>query len=38
VDAGITDEEFDRLLGLYVKGVFYALREAATRLAGGGLA
>jgi len=32
----ITDEEFDRLLGINVKGVFYALREAATRLADGG--
>lgn len=34
--AEITDEEFDRLLNINVKGVFYALREAATRLADGG--
>jgi 3-oxoacyl-[acyl-carrier protein] reductase len=34
--AEITDEEFDRLLDLNVKAVFYALREAATRLADGG--
>jgi 3-oxoacyl-[acyl-carrier protein] reductase len=34
--AEITDEEFERLLGINVKGVFYALREAATRLADGG--
>jgi 3-oxoacyl-[acyl-carrier protein] reductase len=34
--AEITDEEFDRLLGINMRGVFYTLREAATRLAGGG--
>lgn len=34
--AEITDEEFDRILGINVRGVFYALREAATRLADGG--
>jgi 3-oxoacyl-[acyl-carrier protein] reductase len=34
--ADITDEEFDRLFEVNVKGVFYALREAATRLADGG--
>jgi 3-oxoacyl-[acyl-carrier protein] reductase len=34
--ADITDEEFDRLLDINVKGVFYALREAAARLADGG--
>jgi 3-oxoacyl-[acyl-carrier protein] reductase len=34
--ADITDEEFDRLLAINVKGVFYCLREAATRLADGG--
>lgn len=34
--AEITDEEFERLLGINVRGVFYALREAATRLADGG--
>jgi 3-oxoacyl-[acyl-carrier protein] reductase len=32
----ITDEELDRILGVNVKGVFYALREAARRLADGG--
>lgn len=31
-----TDEDFDRLLNINVKGTFYALREAATRLADGG--
>ncbi len=34
--AEITDEEFDRLFDINVKGTFYALREAATRLADGG--
>jgi 3-oxoacyl-[acyl-carrier protein] reductase len=34
--ADVTDEEFDRLLDINVKGVFYSLREAATRLADGG--
>lgn len=34
--ADIGDEEFDRVLSINVKGVFYALREAATRLADGG--
>lgn len=34
--ADISDEEFDRILSCNVKGVFYALREAATRLADGG--
>jgi len=34
--ADITDEEFDRLLDINVKGVFYSMREAATRLADGG--
>ncbi len=32
----ISDEEFDRILSSNVKSVFYALREAATRLADGG--
>jgi 3-oxoacyl-[acyl-carrier protein] reductase len=32
----ITDEELDRILSVNVKGVFYALREAARRLADGG--
>lgn len=34
--ADISDEEFDRVLSVNTKGVFYALREAATRLANGG--
>jgi 3-oxoacyl-[acyl-carrier protein] reductase len=34
--ADITDEEFDRILSVNTKGVFYTLREAATRLADGG--
>ena len=34
--AEITDDEFDRLLNINVKGVFYTLREAATRLSDGG--
>jgi len=34
--ADTSDEEFDRILSCNVKGVFYALREAATRLADGG--
>ncbi len=34
--ADIGDEEFDRVLSINVRGVFYALREAATRLADGG--
>ena len=34
--AEIGDEEFDRVLSINVRGVFYALREAATRLADGG--
>lgn len=34
--AETTDEEFDRLIDINVKGTFYALREAATRLADGG--
>lgn len=34
--ADISDEEFDRVLSINVKSVFYALREAATRLADGG--
>ena len=34
--AEISDEEFDRVLNINVKGVFYALREAAFRLADGG--
>lgn len=34
--ADISDEEFDRVLNINVKSVFYALREAATRLADGG--
>ena len=34
--ADISDEEFDRVLSVNTKGVFYALREAATRLADGG--
>ena len=34
--ADISDEEFDRVLSVNIKGVFYALREAATRLSDGG--
>ncbi|MEP6606388.1 MAG: SDR family oxidoreductase [Nitrosospira sp.] len=34
--ANTSDEEFDRVLNINVKSVFYALREAATRLANGG--
>jgi 3-oxoacyl-[acyl-carrier protein] reductase len=34
--ADINDEEFDRVLNINVKGVFYALREAAVRMADGG--
>lgn len=34
--ADISDEEFDRVLNTNVKSVFYALREAATRLTEGG--
>ncbi|SEK67857.1 SDR family oxidoreductase [Nitrosovibrio tenuis] len=34
--AEISDEEFDRVLSVNTKGVFFALREAATRLADGG--
>lgn len=34
--ADISDDEFDRILNINVKSVFYALREAATRLADGG--
>lgn len=34
--AEISDEEFDHVLNINVKGVFYALREAAFRLADGG--
>jgi 3-oxoacyl-[acyl-carrier protein] reductase len=34
--ADISDEEFDRVLDINVKSVFYALREAATRLSDGG--
>ena len=34
--ANTSDEEFDRVLNINVKSVFYALREAATRLADGG--
>ena len=34
--ADIRDEEFDRVLSINTRGVFYALREAATRLADGG--
>ena len=34
--ADISDEEFDQILSSNVKSVFYALREAATRLADGG--
>jgi 3-oxoacyl-[acyl-carrier protein] reductase len=34
--ADISDEEFDRVLNINVKGVFYALREAAVRMADGG--
>ena len=34
--ADISDEEFDRVLNINVKSVFYALREASTRLADGG--
>ena len=32
----ISDEEFDRVMDSNVKGVFYALREASTRLSDGG--
>ncbi|SFW14252.1 glucose 1-dehydrogenase [Nitrosovibrio sp. Nv17] len=34
--AEISDADFDRILDVNVKGVFYALREASTRLADGG--
>jgi 3-oxoacyl-[acyl-carrier protein] reductase len=34
--ADITDDEFDRVLSVNTKGVFYTLREAATRMADGG--
>ncbi|ARO88086.1 3-ketoacyl-ACP reductase [Nitrosospira lacus] len=34
--AKISDEDFDRILNVNVKSVFYALREASTRLADGG--
>ena len=34
--ADISDEEFDRVLNINVKGVFYALREAAKWMADGG--
>jgi 3-oxoacyl-[acyl-carrier protein] reductase len=34
--ADISDEEFDRVLNINVKGVFYALREAAKRIADDG--
>jgi 3-oxoacyl-[acyl-carrier protein] reductase len=34
--ADITDDEFDRVMSVNAKGVFYTLREAATRLADGG--
>lgn len=34
--ADISDEEFDRVLNINIKGVFYALREAAKRIADGG--
>ena len=34
--ADTTDEDFDRVLNINVRGVFYALREAATRLENGG--
>jgi 3-oxoacyl-[acyl-carrier protein] reductase len=34
--AQTTDDEFDRLLNINVKGTFYALREAANQLADGG--
>jgi 3-oxoacyl-[acyl-carrier protein] reductase len=34
--ADTSDDEFARILDINVKGVFYALREAATRLADGG--
>ncbi|SFN35698.1 3-oxoacyl-[acyl-carrier protein] reductase [Nitrosospira briensis] len=34
--AEIGDEEFDGVLSINVKGIFYALREAATRMADGG--
>lgn len=34
--AEISDEDFDRVLNINVKSVFYALREASTRLADGG--
>lgn len=32
----LSDEDFDRVLNINVKGVFYALREAASRLSDGG--
>lgn len=34
--AATTEEEFDRIFAVNVKGVFFACREAATRLADGG--
>jgi 3-oxoacyl-[acyl-carrier protein] reductase len=34
--AETTDEDFERLMNVNVKGVFHSLREAATRLADGG--
>ena len=34
--AEISDEDFDRVLNINVKGVFYALREASSRLADNG--
>lgn len=34
--ADISDEEFDRVLNINIKGVFYALREAAKRIADDG--
>lgn len=34
--ADLSDEEFDRVLTVNIKSVFYALREASTRLADGG--
>lgn len=34
--ADISDEEFDRVLNINIKGVFYALREATKRIADGG--
>lgn len=34
--ADISDEEFDRVLNVNVKSIFYALREAATRLSDNG--